>query len=183
VAVTHLFPTINQIVLQLTIPKVDVEDKRIWKASIFGELSFKEAYLYKSPISQHFEWAKKVWSADISPSKSLLAWRLMHNKLPTDENMMGRGCSIASICSSCNTSPESTFHLFFQCSLAMKLWSWLASLLNTNLQFNSVEDIWKLCNKIWTPQCKVVVQAVIINILSTIWFIRNQARFKDKKIH
>jgi len=146
-------------------------------------ISFKEAYLYKSPISQHFQWGKKVWSADIPPSKSLLAWRLMHNKLPTDENMMGRGWSIASICSSCNTSLESTFHLFFQCSLAMKLWSWFASLLNTNQQFNSAEDIWKLCDKRWTPQCKVVVQAVIINILSTIWFIRNQARFKDKKIH
>lgn len=106
----------------------------------------------------------------------------MHNKLLTDENMMGRGCCIASMCSTCNNATESIFHPFFQCLVAMKIWSWLASMLNTNLQLSSPDNIWKLCDKSWTPQRKVVVKAVIINILSTIWFIRNQARFQEKRI-
>ena len=32
------------------------------------------------------------------------------------------------------------------------------------------------------PQCKIVLQATIINILNTIWYNRNQSRFNDKKI-
>jgi len=73
--------------LQVTIPKIGDEDKRIWKASISGELSFKEVYLHKAPSTQHLQWDNNVWSVDTPHSNSLLAWRLMHNKIPTDENM------------------------------------------------------------------------------------------------
>lgn len=42
-----------------------------------------------------------------------LLWRLMHNKLPTDENLKLRGCSMPSICSQCWLKKDSIFHLFF----------------------------------------------------------------------
>jgi transposase len=42
---------------------------------------------------QHLQWAKLIWNPDIPPWKSLLVWRLMHQKMPTtDENLMIRGC-------------------------------------------------------------------------------------------
>ncbi|GAU32674.1 hypothetical protein TSUD_218510 [Trifolium subterraneum] len=53
-------------------------------------------------------WAKTIWNSDIPPSKSLLVWRLMHNKVPTDENLMLRGCYMPSMCSICNNTCKSS---------------------------------------------------------------------------
>jgi len=95
---------------------------------------------------------------------------------------MKRGCNIPSMCSLCSNSIENSFHLFFQCPFAVKLWSWLASTLVKVLHFQSVEDIWKLCDLAWSPQCKIVVKAALINLINTIWYVRNQSRFNDKNI-
>jgi hypothetical protein len=34
----------------------------------------------------------------------------------------------------------------------------------------------------WQPQCKVVILASLVNIISTVWFVRNQCRFNNKII-
>jgi ribonuclease HI len=46
-----------------------------------------------------------------------------------------------------------------------------------------MEDIWKLCDLNWSPQCKVTITAAIINLLHTIWIVRNKARFNDTMIN
>jgi ribonuclease HI len=106
----------------------------------------------------------------------------MHQKVPTDENLMTRGCALPSMCNLCNKHPESSFHIFFECAFAIKLWSWLAGCLNMTIQFTCMEDMWKLCDLNWSPQGKVTIIAVIINLLNSIWFVRNQARFNNKVI-
>jgi hypothetical protein len=77
---------------------------------------------------------------------------------------------------------ESSFHLFFECSYAIKLWSWLAGCLNFTIQFYSMDDIWKLCDLNWSPQSKVIITAAIIHLLNTLWLARNQARFNNTYI-
>jgi ribonuclease HI len=106
----------------------------------------------------------------------------MHGKMPTDENLMARGCAIPSMCNLCNNQVESSFHLFFECQYAIKLWSWLVGCLNVTLQFYSMDDIWKLCDLNWSPQIKVTITAAIINLLNTIWFARNQVRYSNLHI-
>lgn len=177
------FPAINSLVHKVTIPTDAVEDKLVWKNAANGELSLKDAYIFKAHCTQNIGWAKKIWSKDIPPSKSLLCWRLMHNRIPTDDNLVLRGCSLASMCSNCNKYVETSFHLFFECSFAKYLWNWFAGILNLPIQVSNLEDIWKICDRRWSPQCKLVVQAGIVNIISSIWYRRNQARFKDKLIH
>ncbi|GAU35138.1 hypothetical protein TSUD_394640 [Trifolium subterraneum] len=49
----------------------------------------------------------------------------------------------------CNKHVESSFHIFFDCEFAIKLWSWLAGCVNVTLQFTSMEDMWKLCDLNW----------------------------------
>lgn len=71
------------------------------------------------------------------------------------------------------------FIYFFECSYAIKLWSWLAGCLNFTIQFYSMEDIWKLCDLNWSPQSKVTITAAIINLLNTLWLVRNKAKFND----
>jgi ribonuclease HI len=43
-----------------------------------------------------------------------------------------------------------------------------------------MQDIWKLCDLNWSPQSKVTITAAIINLINTLWFVRNQARFNNK---
>ena len=121
--VLQSFPHISSLFSHIFIPKVPLEDNLVWSDSKTGNLTLKEAFTHLTPPGQHLQWAKKVWSVDFPPSKSLLSWRLMHDRVPTDDQLMKRGCSMASICSLCFSSCETTFHLFFQCSFARKLWS------------------------------------------------------------
>jgi len=107
----------------------------------------------------------------------------MLNKLPTDENLSLRGSYIPSMCSSCHSQVENCLHLFFDCSFALKSWSWLTSILNISFQLTSMDDIWLILDRGWSPQCKVVIKACIINLINTIWYRRNQSRFQEKMIH
>ena len=105
---------------------------------------------------------------------------LMLNKISTDDNLVLRGCCLPSMCSLCCKFPESSFHLFFECSYAARIWSQFASVINMRLVFQTVEEMWSLCNRSWNPQCKLVITATMINILNSIWYARNQVRFSNK---
>ena len=102
--------------------------------------------------------------------------------MPTYENLMLRCCCLPSMCSICSMQTESSFHLFFQCPLAVRLWSWFASSIDMTLQFTSLDDIWKICDHSLFPQCKIVIKATLLNLINVIWFARNQIRFMDKRI-
>ncbi|WJX17562.1 hypothetical protein P8452_07464 [Trifolium repens] len=91
------FPNLIPIVSQITIPLTFSIDKLLWKHSDNGDLQLKEAYLFKMQQFQDLSWANLIWSTDIPPSKSLLVWRIMQDKVPTDENLMCRGCHIPSM--------------------------------------------------------------------------------------
>jgi hypothetical protein len=96
--------------------------------------------------------------------------------------ILKKGCYLPSMCNFCCKNAESSFHIFFQCDFAIQLWSWLASCLNLTLQFNSMEDIWKITDMNWSPQCKLTITAAIMNLINTIWLVRNQARFDNNRI-
>lgn len=95
--VQNRFPGINLLVQQVTLPVNNIEDKMVWNNTTHGVLTLKEAYMFKTPGGQNVHWSKLVWNQDIPPTKSLLTWRLMHQRLSTDDNLMLRGCSLASI--------------------------------------------------------------------------------------
>ncbi|CAJ2635999.1 unnamed protein product [Trifolium pratense] len=176
------FPNLMHMLEHITIPLEDKPDSLAWKHSDSGDLTLRQAYLFKDHQLPQLQWAKTIWCKDIPPSKSLVAWRLMHCKLPTDENLLLRGCNLPSMCSMCLKEVESSFHLFFQCSYAVNVWNWFSRIIGLNLHFNSVEDIWLLCDRNWQPQCRIVILAGLVNIISTIWFIRNQVRFNNNHI-
>jgi hypothetical protein len=177
-----MFSNLSSIVHNITIPLEEYPDKLLWKHPNSGDLEHKQAYSFKLQQYQDLHWAKLIWNPAIPPSKSLLVWRLMHQKVPTDENLTSRGCVIPSMCNFCNAHSESSFHIFFECAFAVRLWSWLAGCLNITIQFSCMDDMWKLCDLNWSLQAKVTLIAAITNLLNAIWFVRNQARFHDKII-
>ncbi|GAU48602.1 hypothetical protein TSUD_327140 [Trifolium subterraneum] len=127
--------TLNSLVHHATLPVESQKDKLIWNASSNGELSVKDAYEFKRLHLPVKGWAKTIWCKDTPPAKSLLAWRLVHGKIPTDDMLMLRGCTMASVCSLGHSSVESSFHLFFKCSFVHNIWCWFATTLNCIIQF------------------------------------------------
>jgi len=89
---------------------------------------------------------------------------------------MSRGCNLPSICSICLKN-MSSWHLFFERPLVMKLWSWFYNVINLVFNFNSLEGMWDIVDRSWPPQCRTVITIALINLLNTIWYVRNQARF------
>lgn len=107
----------------------------------------------------------------------------MHNKIPSDDQLRQRGISGPSMCSCCKAAYESSFHLFFECSFSMNIWRWIVTILNKAIQFSSLKDIWLICENNWSPQCKVAIQSVLVNIINIISYSRNQIRFHGNHIH
>jgi hypothetical protein len=113
-AITQLFPTLQNIVDKVSIPLIEKDDQFIWKHTHDGSLSFKDAYHYHCNVSQNISSAKIIWNISIPPSKSLMVWRSLHNKLPTDDNLSARGCQLPSMCSLCKKGQETTSHLLLE---------------------------------------------------------------------
>ncbi|GAU47353.1 hypothetical protein TSUD_190190 [Trifolium subterraneum] len=89
----NLFAALKTFVRQVTLSNQNVPDKLIWKHNTSGELSMKDAYEFKRLKAPQKSWAKIIWCMEIPPSKSLLAWRLMQDKILPDDKLMERGCT------------------------------------------------------------------------------------------
>ena len=177
------FPILQGIIEKITIPTVARDDQIIWNHSHDGNLSFKEAYEYHYNVGQNISWAKNMWNFAIPPSKSTMIWRTLHCKLPTDENLVMRGCQTPSMCSMCTKNQETTSHLLMECTFATTLWNWLESIIKVHCNFSSIQEAIQICQRNFSPLCKIVVLAVVINIINIIWFCRNQQRFNNKRIN
>lgn len=101
-------------------------------------LSFKVASLHLKPLQNAVDWSKLIWSPSIPPSRSFVAWRLIHNRMPTNENLNARGCVSISVCSLCYKHDESSDHLFLTCEFARAFWGWLCSILQQNIDVSSI---------------------------------------------
>lgn len=139
----------------------------IWPLTNYGSMSLKEAYVFKQRNSPKFDWVKTIWSPDIPPSKSLLAWRIMHHKILTDDQLQKRGFFMPFMCSLCRCQIESIQHLFFYRIIASKFWHWLCNRHELNIRFHSVDALMKFCNRP-KSQCPIIVKVSIIFLISNI---------------
>lgn len=80
------FSIINDVLKAVCIPFDSGEDILRWKLTSLGDLPFKQAYQFQAPVSQSVEWTKFIWSRIIPPFKSILVWRLIRNRITTDDN-------------------------------------------------------------------------------------------------
>lgn len=139
---------------KIVIPIEAGSDQRVWCTSDTGNLTFKEAYRFLYPSSNALNWCKLIWKHFIPPSKSFVVWRLMHKKMPTDDNLRTRGCVTVSICPLCYAAEESTDHIFLSCGFANSLWCWLNNALNCVINKTSIARLFDVCNRYKSCQCR-----------------------------
>lgn len=100
------FPSPTHLLYNVHIPLEEKEDVYIWSPVDDGVLAIKVAYRYKRPAAQILSWGKLIWNVHIPTFISLLFWRLIHQQIPTYENLDARGMIVPSMCSLCLTHPE-----------------------------------------------------------------------------
>jgi hypothetical protein len=102
--------------------------------------------------------------------------------MPTDENLIKRGCIVVSGCNLCLSSSETTTHLFLSCDFANQIWTWLGSLLQIVFNTNSFRELFDSFDTGWSPFFTLIANVAIIHALHVIWLARNDIRFNNAVI-
>ncbi|XP_058776262.1 uncharacterized protein LOC131650572 [Vicia villosa] len=176
-------PDLLQTISPFSISVMDCEDTFVWKSVENGTLTIKHAYSFITNSVPQGEWSQFPWDIDTGPAHCMIVWRLLHNRLPTDDNLAVCGLQSPSICSLCLEDAESSKHLFFNYSFASKTWTWLSCNLQLPFTINKLEDCIKILKDSWNPQALAVIKASFAHTISQIWQTRNLLRFENKSIH
>ena len=95
---------------------------------------------------------------------------------------MLKGSSMASRCYSCHSNRESDLHIFFFCSKAQQLWSWLLSLLGSPLPLPpSPSSFWIVLIKGVDANGRKSATLIFFQAIYTLRFLRNEAKHRSKK--
>nr|GEZ07720.1 RNA-directed DNA polymerase, eukaryota [Tanacetum cinerariifolium] len=94
------------------------EDRWSWDLNGSGEFSVASARRYIDNNRLPDISSKTRWIKEVHIKVNVYAWKVRINGLPTRWNILRRGIDIPSIlCPQCETSVESSKHLFFNCSV------------------------------------------------------------------
>jgi len=120
---------------------------------------------------------KLIWVTIVPPAKSLVAWKILQNKIPLDSNLQQYGISLCSRCGLCKADQETLQHTFFYWNVTSVCWKWLAEMFNTNTICNNINDVLHFMEKQCSSQLKDIRIAACINIFWIIWKMRNNAKY------
>jgi len=77
------------------------------------------------------------------------------------------------MCNLCGKAQETTVHLFLECTYADSIWQWFSFIIHVQCKVSLIQEAIQISQRSWSPLCKIVVLAAIINIINTIRYCRN----------
>ena len=160
-----------------------LSDKRVWKHATDGILNARLAHMFLRPPLVRLDWSDVIWRTCIPLSHSFVFWRLMLSKLPTDDNLRKRGCTIVSVCVLYYKHAETSSHLFLDCPFAASVWRWLGVKFNCSFSLLSYSSLLECIPHRCSSQVADVFAAAIIHTVHTIWLARNTIWFSSSKIN
>jgi len=161
----------------IVVPRRPLADALVWPHTSDGNLNSKHAFSFLCLRAPLLPWAELIWNYSIPPSHSFIYWRLHHRKMPTDDNLRSRGCTVVSICNLCLQTDETSEHLFLRCHFSKQLWDWIGVKLNRVIDFSTVDSLISCRPVRCSSQVSDTFLASILHTLHTIWWARNSFRF------
>ena len=70
----------------------------------------------------------------------IFVWRIVHNIVPTVQNLRENGLQLVNRCCVCGQEGESTFHVMFECKLSCIIWERVYPQVNEILQSSAMGD-------------------------------------------
>lgn len=122
-------------------------------------------------ITLPFSDRKWMWNSLVPGKVNILAWRIIHGRLPTLANLAKFGISSSTTCKICHESLETENHLFVECGIVKEVWQRVSSwwrLLDSN--FQSIGDLLN-CKKLLMGHQRLsdINEAVMLVFLWVIW--------------
>ncbi|MCH79613.1 cysteine-rich receptor-like protein kinase, partial [Trifolium medium] len=112
---------IDDIVLQ-----TNITDKWLWRHETGGGYTVRSAYLLLTARDYHVvdTTATLIWHKQVPVKVSVLAWRLLRNRLPTKDNLVARHIIPvdSQLCASGCGGLETVHHMFLSCPVFAPLW-------------------------------------------------------------
>jgi hypothetical protein len=103
--------------------------------------------------------------------------------MPTNDNLITRGCIVVSVCDLCLSHYETTHHPFLSCPFASQLWLWLGSLFSVTINCSSFSTVFQSVNGSWSAYLTNLALASFIHVLHSIWMARNGIRFNNARMN
>ncbi|XP_074310578.1 uncharacterized protein LOC141646600 [Silene latifolia] len=152
-------------ILAMEPPHIDIDDFLYWKytedevytvRSGYDFLLSQTSFSCSPSFYSAFPW-KVLWGFRCSPKFPLLVWRIVHNILPSLENLSVRGIQVSTCCVFCNSQSESLDHLFRSCTVSRHVWlSVTDSADKCLLRFLCIiKAIWMTRNSVVFDNCSV----------------------------
>jgi len=176
----------NELISSLSLGRLyqDAQDYLFWKEDSKGMFSVKSAY---SLLAQHqtHEVMDNVfgllWQSKATPKTLVTAWRILLDRLPTNDNLIRRGIQVNSpLCALCGLSDESSQHVFLECAQGQRVWSrcyrWIGILGANNKDIRShfvnfsLVHLSSTQNQVWRGLWAAIVRSI--------WEPRNQVVFR-----
>jgi len=120
---------------------------------------------------------KLIWATTVPPARSLVAWKILQNKIPLDIKLQQYGISLCSRCGLCKADQETLQHIFFHYNVTSIFWKWLAEMFNTNTICNNINDVLHFMEKQCSSQLKDIRIVACINIFWIILKMRNITKY------
>ncbi|XP_057789598.1 uncharacterized protein LOC131006455 [Salvia miltiorrhiza] len=167
----------------LLIPIGDNDDIRLWKPSLHGTVTAALAYAHHCHRYPKVKWGSWIWENFIPTRRSLVVWRVLHDRLPTFDRLIKQGMITPNFCPFCFSDEESISHIFWSCARVQPIWQELLQWFDmTQILHNSdigsvLVDAW---NSTFSSQLETYWKAGIITLIWFLWRQRNLCIFEDE---
>ncbi|XP_074290878.1 uncharacterized protein LOC141617596 [Silene latifolia] len=178
-AVFHVFESpCAKIIISMEPPHIDIDDFLYWKFTKDGVytvrsgnsfLLSRQSFSYSPSFYSLFPW-KVLWGIQCSPKLPLLVWRIVHNILPSLDNLSLRGIQIiySALVLLLDMLLSSALGLNFVANLAVSLQRWLADHI---VYFHRLKD---------NSDCCLLH---FLCVIKAIWMVRNSVVFEDCNVN
>lgn len=151
-------------------------DVYLWQNDLNGTpglFSASKTWASLHPSPPPVAWHKTVWFKERIPKQAFIVWVLMWDRLSTRDKLLSWGISVPSDCILCGTSPETSSHLFFECSYSSEVWLsfFMHPLLSPPTSYTAALLWLRSCSS--NPKLKVICHLLYQTTIYGIWRERN----------
>lgn len=166
-------------------PEADTGVKWQWGLELSGLFSVGS---FKRAIHSELEtvaWLQHCWNSWVPKKVILLAWKVIHQRLPTRNGLMSRNINISSsLCPICEDAEESVNHLFVVCEFAQSIWNIVSHWCGIPpIYAFSILDLVGIHK--FTPlgsTRKRILNAIVLTSFWCIWQARNKLIFEGSPV-
>ncbi|XP_042511750.1 uncharacterized protein LOC122086899 [Macadamia integrifolia] len=107
--ISPLLHDIFEKIQTIKIPSYTCEDMCLWSLSSDGIFNSNSAWEDIRIRNLKVPWFSLIWGKKVQPRVSIFGWRMVHDKLPTDDAVQKRGIALVSKCSLCGMEAETVY--------------------------------------------------------------------------